>query len=129
MGLMSTGRVDHTISLFFLFPEVSSSHGDTTTVEDPGSDVHWEGGPHYFTIFFVSRGDSASWGHYFFVCRGDSSSWGRYYSGRPWVCCPLGGRTSLLNYFLFSEVTPPHGDTTTVEDHGSDFHWEGGPHY
>jgi len=28
---------------------------------------------------------------------------------------------------LFPEVSPlPHGDTT-VEDHGSDVHWEGGP--
>jgi hypothetical protein len=25
-------------------------------------------------------------------------------------------------------VTPPHGDTT-VEDRGSDVHWEVGPHY
>ncbi len=24
-------------------------------------------------------------------------------------------------------MTPPHGDTATVEDHGSDVHWEGGP--
>ncbi len=27
-------------------------HGDTT-VEDHGSDVHWEGGPHYFTTFLL----------------------------------------------------------------------------
>ncbi len=26
-------------------------------------------------------------------------------------------------------MTPPHGDTTTVEVHGSDVHWEGGQHY
>ncbi len=24
---------------------MSPPHGDTTTVEDPWSDVHWEGGP------------------------------------------------------------------------------------
>ncbi len=70
MGLMSTGRVDHTILTTFLLPEVTSPNGDTATVEDHGSDVHWEGGPHYLTTFF-SRGGSASWGH--------------YYSGRPWV--------------------------------------------
>ncbi len=36
--------------------------------------------------------------------------------------------TLFNNFFLFPEVTPPHGDTTE-EDHGSDVHWEDGPHY
>ncbi len=51
MGLLSTGRVDHTFNYFFLFPEVTPPHGDTTTVEDHGSDVHLEGGPHCLTTF------------------------------------------------------------------------------
>jgi hypothetical protein len=31
---------------------VTPSHEDTT-VEDHGSDVHWEGGPHYLTTFLL----------------------------------------------------------------------------
>ncbi len=33
-----------------MLPEVTPPHGDAT-VEDLGSDVHWEGGPHYLTTF------------------------------------------------------------------------------
>jgi hypothetical protein len=39
----------------------------------------------------------------------------------------VGGPHYFNYFFFFAEVTPPHGDTTTVEDHGSDVHWEGGP--
>jgi hypothetical protein len=144
----STERVVLTIySNYVLFLEVTPPHGDTTTVEDHGSDVHWKGGPHYLTIFFrfqkcrrlmgtllhsgrpwvwCQLGGWSTLFNYFFASRGDSNPWWHCLRRKHWVQRPLKEWTTLFHNFL---VFPPHGNTVEEADPGSNVHWQGGQHY